>query len=192
MLKTRAGPEGAVVLKTRAGPEGAVVLKTRSGLCNGINQNPCHTRLMKNLKLGSLLVLVSLVSGLVSAAAVRVPLELSGTFRWEGKAATGVKLQLSRVTRLAGNQLLLEGTGEYGEDCTVRFTGRINRLTLAYTQVETLLRCKEGSVNGQYRGTFSSNLKSLKATWFERTGEQGTLILNASSSGYILVGEIGK
>ena len=146
---------------------------------------------MKNLKLSVLMVLTSVVSGAVSAAPLQIPLEFSGSFRWDFEDTTqAVRMQLGRVTKLPNNELLLEGISFYDRTCSVIFRSRINRLTLTFTQTESLLKCEGGVDQGQYRGEVSSDFRRFKATWTGRDGTRGTLSLNASSSAYIAVGEL--
>ncbi len=144
---------------------------------------------MNTLRL-SALTLGILLGGAADAAPLQVPLEFSGTFRWEGEnTSQAVNLHLSRATRLPGNELLLEGTGFYDGTCSVLFRSRINRLTLKFTQTESLLVCPDGVDQGQYRGQVSSNFKRFEATWTGRDGNKGILNLNASSSAYVVPSE---
>jgi len=146
---------------------------------------------MKNLKLSVLMLLTSVASGVVSAAPLQISLEFSGSFRWEGEDTVQmVKMQLGRVTKLPNNELLLEGVSFYDGTCSVLFRSRINRLTLEFTQTESLLKCEDGVDQGQYRGEVSSDFRRFKAIWTGRDGARGTLSLNASSSAYIAVGEM--
>lgn len=150
-----------------------------------------HTETMKTLKRLVLGTLVGLVSGTVYAVPLHIPLEFSGSFLWEGEdTSQAVKMQLGRATRLPNNELLLEGTAYYDKTCSVIFRSRINRLTLTFTQTESLLKCQGGVDQGQYRGEISSDFKRFKATWTGRDGARGTLRMNASSSAYIAVGEV--
>jgi len=146
---------------------------------------------MKNLKLSVVMLLTSVLSGAVSAAPLQIPLEFSGSFRWDFEdTSQAVRMQLGRVTKLPNNELLLEGISFYDRTCSVIFRSRINRLTLTFTQTESLLKCEDGVDQGQYWGEVSSDFKRFKATWTSRDGTRGTLSLNASSSAYIAVGEM--